>query len=343
MHALWAGIDNGDYKAVKELLASNPKVLRWERDTYPVEVYAASKQPDHRILDLLAEHQGMDCLREYGDPVAHACQRGKQETLDLLLQRDFPPDGNSGWWSPLHNAARRGELEMVSSLLDHGASAMVEDSDRLIPLEVAAANGHDACADLLRKVTQGERITFRNPRNTKGTIEIDITSERGKIAEMITRALSKRAADGSLTGIALHGSGYQGFVEIGFHQGAFDINQPDCGADMSSPRVERLDLPEWKEPYRDNNRIIVSYGGKKPWNKTTRSSAVVRDEPFFRFLKEIMLKATKDGLFDDHAASDCLFGVQTYYFHHFDFWDSKGKKMKIDAEMFRKMGVAIKA
>jgi hypothetical protein len=39
---------------------------------------------------------------------------------------------------------------------------------------------------------------------------------------------------------------------------------------------------------------------------------------------------------------DCIFGVQTFYFHHFQFWDRKGKKIAHDLSRFGDMHVHIK-
>ena len=145
--------------------------------------------------------------------------------------------------------------------------------------------------------------------------------------------VAKRSKE-EITVVALHVSGCQGFVEIGFHTGDFVMHQPDCAADVSMTSVGRCDFPHWRAPYVDNNRVIVEYGTDKPWNKTSRATALNIEEPYFRFARDILMSNTKDGLFDDCVSNDCLFGLQTFYFHHCEFWNRKGKKQPWDKKAF---------
>jgi ankyrin len=52
--------------------------------------------------------------------------------------------------TPLHFAAREGQLDIVKLLLDKGANVDAKDSDGDNPLQCAEINGHTKCAELLR-------------------------------------------------------------------------------------------------------------------------------------------------------------------------------------------------
>jgi ankyrin repeat protein len=70
----------------------------------------------------------------------------------LLLENDAPADvRQEGGWTPLHEAAQIGDLEMVRDLLQHRADPQARNNDGKTPADMAAAKGHEEILKLLSK------------------------------------------------------------------------------------------------------------------------------------------------------------------------------------------------
>jgi ankyrin repeat protein len=54
-----------------------------------------------------------------------------------------------GGWTPLHEAAARGEVDLVKLLLQYGADKDMKNEDGTTALDLARKNSHDLVADLL--------------------------------------------------------------------------------------------------------------------------------------------------------------------------------------------------
>jgi ankyrin repeat protein len=68
----------------------------------------------------------------------------------LLLENGAPPNvPQEGGWVPLHEAARIGDKEMVTVLLQNGADSQVRNKDGKTSAEMARTNGHEEIANLL--------------------------------------------------------------------------------------------------------------------------------------------------------------------------------------------------
>jgi ankyrin repeat protein len=80
--------------------------------------------------------------------------------LPRLVERSLQLDGSlvnvlDGRGTPLHEAARAGEVVIARMLLDAGAEPGVRDGDGQTPLDLAERQKHDAVADLLRAIAPG--------------------------------------------------------------------------------------------------------------------------------------------------------------------------------------------
>jgi ankyrin repeat protein len=334
MEAFWKAIDTGDIKTVRRLISANPKMLRWERGDgrRPLDFYAVASKPTDAMMKFLLSLETDEFAMD-SNSVESACRAGRIDTLVTLLKHGVDANGrkHDRFETPLKVAAEKGSDRIVSILLEAGADTGIESYGGVTPLEIAVKGGHALCIELLRAHPPKRRVPFHNPRRPKGKFEIDLLSDETAIRTLIkkgVKAAKVQAEPREITAIALYGSGYQGFVEIGFETGSFDPNKPDCGADVSMARVARREFPKWREPYAENNRLIVHYGGKKPANHTSRAQCARMDEPYFRFFKSILSKAIEAGDFSQLPLADnCLFGVQMHFYHHCEFWNKAGKRV----------------
>ena len=103
-----------------------------------------------------------------------ACKEGKLEVFEFLLSA-MPPNSNidlsaakfpEGGLTPLHVASKNGHREMVTFLLDKGASPMVADEARNTPLHLAATHGHlEVAMDLLVHESQNNEEACESVRS----------------------------------------------------------------------------------------------------------------------------------------------------------------------------------
>lgn len=334
IQSFWQAIDRGDVGTVRRQIATNPKILRWERGDglTPLDLYALASRPTDEMLDFLNANRG-DLFDLTGNPVLVACMEGKTKALRSMMKHGFDPNGSVRiqFSTPLHAAVESSSVELVRILLDAGANYCIENGAKRTPLETAQELKNLKCISLLDGLPAKRRVKFVDPRKVKKTLEFNLMDEKDAVLSLIKKGIraAKKAANTEITAVALHVSGYKGFVEFGCHTNQFDFRVPDCGADVSLPSLARREFSRWRNAYNENNRIVVHYGAKKPWNKTTLSSFGTLDTPYFLFFKSFMKDTVKEGSFDTLPISPtCLFGVQTYFHHHSEFFDRNGKKAK---------------
>ncbi|HYU54235.1 MAG TPA: ankyrin repeat domain-containing protein, partial [Gemmatimonadaceae bacterium] len=83
----------------------------------------------------------------------HCCRIASAE---WLLEKGANPNTAraKNLWTPLHQAASRGNARIVSALLEHGASPKSRDRDGQTPLDVAREKRRTAVVEVLERVTQ---------------------------------------------------------------------------------------------------------------------------------------------------------------------------------------------
>jgi len=86
----------------------------------------------------------------------HSAAAHRENSTSLLMCRELLSHGanpnvrQQGGWTPMHEAAAHGRLELASLLLGHGARAQARSDDGRTPVDMALAGGHSAVAELLR-------------------------------------------------------------------------------------------------------------------------------------------------------------------------------------------------
>ncbi|KAF8059383.1 ANKRD39 [Scenedesmus sp. PABB004] len=86
-------------------------------------------------------------------PLHYAARAGQLKAVQLLLRHGAAVDAatRAGGATPLQRAAHTGHLEVAEALLAAGADPLLADADGETPLHKAAAQGHaDVAAALLR-------------------------------------------------------------------------------------------------------------------------------------------------------------------------------------------------
>lgn len=95
--------------------------------------------------DLPDQVDVIDLILGKKPPINHVMYQ--EHSQSYLRQRMF------GLGTPLHEAAERGNLEVVKKLLDYGSHPLIRDSCGKIPLERAQKKGQQSVATYLGPIT----------------------------------------------------------------------------------------------------------------------------------------------------------------------------------------------
>jgi ankyrin repeat protein len=174
----FVGVAHGDFIQVQELLERHSGLLNANATWNETAIQAATQTGQVEIAEyLLAKGAPLDIctaamlgkaaqveetLRSdpgqaeatgaHGLPVLFfpviTAHKGIAETL---LAHGARIDAGQGFNTPLHGAVLFGQTEMVTWLLDHGASVQVLDYNGKTPLQLAEDSGQAEIAGLLRK------------------------------------------------------------------------------------------------------------------------------------------------------------------------------------------------
>ncbi|CBY07918.1 unnamed protein product [Oikopleura dioica] len=125
---------------------------------------AASKKSAQIMTHLLMSGVDLDTTDCFGvTPLFTAVISGSHECAKLLLERGADVDNGRAGFSenpatPLHEAARRGDLKMCEILLEHGANPNALDKRNRAPIHLAAMGDFIAIVGELTRVTNKRRI-----------------------------------------------------------------------------------------------------------------------------------------------------------------------------------------
>jgi ankyrin repeat protein len=164
-------------------------VMRWRKITIlgcllPV-LLVAGACIERRCAAIARERRFARDADTYGQLLYHIARGNRQQVFTLLGNtRSVPHVGNI---HPLAQAARYGELEIVSAILARGIPPDIHSADGVTPLDHAAEAGQLGVADLL--LASGARI---NARAADGSTALSAAAEHGRL-QMIRFLLARGA------------------------------------------------------------------------------------------------------------------------------------------------------
>lgn len=151
---LFVAVENNNLPAVRALLAhgADPNRLNgW----HPQPISALALALTRNLTDLLALLQNTTTVLpnppDYWGvtPLHAAARRGDLPLLKRLLAHHPAQLADHAGITPLHGAARHGQLEAMRALLNHGADPNARDASQRTPAHHAAAGQHPAALSLL--------------------------------------------------------------------------------------------------------------------------------------------------------------------------------------------------
>ena len=155
----------------------------------------AVKEPSIKVAEVLISWPKTDVeLRNKQDesPLMMAAFKGLLEISQKLIARDA--DVNKTGWTPLHYAATRGHLEIITLLLDKHAYIDAESPNGSTPLMMAAHYGTPEAVKLLLETGADPLL-----KNQQGVSAIDFAQQakRQDIAEIVAGAIRARRPTGT--------------------------------------------------------------------------------------------------------------------------------------------------
>ncbi|KFP78054.1 Ankyrin repeat domain-containing protein 16, partial [Acanthisitta chloris] len=146
---------------------------RWGRlgDTL---LHHAARSGHLDVLEYLVQELGMDVEVVNGDykrPIHEAASMGHRECVAFLLERGASVDClKKSDWTPLMMACTRKDLEVIKTLVEHGANPLLKNKDGWNCFHIASREGHPQVLQYLLEVSPGswdtESTTKRTPLHT---------------------------------------------------------------------------------------------------------------------------------------------------------------------------------
>lgn len=115
----------------------------------------AEKSGHTEIVELLRKHRAKDTAEREEKPtqsLRQAAAKGDIKQVKSLISKGADVNAKSKWGqTPLHLAARAGQKDMVELLITKGAEVNAKNKWGRTPLRIATNRGHTEIVDLLRK------------------------------------------------------------------------------------------------------------------------------------------------------------------------------------------------
>jgi len=164
-----SGYGTGKPAAVKFLRngQEQTRVLVLESMPAEIEIFVAASLGDPATVKALLDRQPDLVKRQRSDgvtPLQDAASRGQVEVVSLLLDRGAEVNARSGeGYTPLHYAASNGHLQVCELFLARGAEVNSNNNDGKTPLHYAASHGYREICELL--LAKGAEV---NAQDAKG-------------------------------------------------------------------------------------------------------------------------------------------------------------------------------
>ncbi|NWV39530.1 ANR16 protein, partial [Grantiella picta] len=139
-------------------------------------LHHAARFGQRDVLELLVRDFGMDvevANADYKRPIHEAAAMGHRECVAFLLESRASVDClKKADWTPLMMACTRKNLEVIRTLLEHGANPLLRNKDGWNCFHIASREGHPEVLQYLLDVSPScwdtESTTGRTPLHTAG-------------------------------------------------------------------------------------------------------------------------------------------------------------------------------
>ncbi|KAM6293483.1 ankyrin repeat domain-containing protein 16 isoform 2-T3 [Porphyrio hochstetteri] len=147
-------------------------------------LHHAARHGRQDVLIYLVEVLGMDvevCNSDYKRPLHEAASMGHGECVSYLLERGASVDClKKADWTPLMMACTRQNVEVIKTLVEHGANPLLKNKDGWNCFHIASREGHPQVLQYLLAVSPGswdtESTIKRTPLHTAGA-STNLTAE----------------------------------------------------------------------------------------------------------------------------------------------------------------------
>lgn len=159
---------------------------------------------------------------ELQNAILHFAKVGNHQQVDACLEQDssLVTATDDDLYTPLHRAAYNGHLDVMKSLLRHGADANAPTLDGWTPLHSACCWGKVEAAQLLLKA--GSRV---NARSYQNTTPLHVAANRPENRAVLELLLFTPGVDASIANDS-GDTAYQIASRIGRHGFLFQATQP---------------------------------------------------------------------------------------------------------------------
>lgn len=148
----------GDTKIVEELLKCGYRSLEAKNQEGQTAVHLACQLIEHDILkSLISSGANVNCRDTEGNtPLHYACHRNSASTIRILVEEGgahIQMRNTKTGWVALHEAASRGYVDCVLTILSLNAPLRPRTNLNELPVDLAWKNGHQKCAEILTQHT----------------------------------------------------------------------------------------------------------------------------------------------------------------------------------------------
>ncbi len=158
-------IHKGKMDIIKSLVSNHNINTEIIDDDGNIPLHLAVKDPSLlEVAELLIDKNVRSANvinKENWTPLHIAAKAGNLDAVKLLISKNAAIEGKTTkGWTPLHVAANEGELDVVTYLTDHGADIKAPNNGKLIPLDLAEQNNKtEVIKFFVRKFAEKEELT----------------------------------------------------------------------------------------------------------------------------------------------------------------------------------------